>query len=76
MAHWKGTYNIGSKSFLITREKEILKLIIDENKSSEIAYKLFISSRTVEGHCKRLLIKVGAKNTVGLAILPLGPVEG
>ncbi|MEM6764652.1 MAG: response regulator transcription factor [Bacteroidota bacterium] len=48
------------------REKEILKLIIDELTTEEIAEKLFISPTTVISHRKSLLRKVNAKNTAGL----------
>jgi len=48
------------------REKEILKLIIDELTTSEIASQLFIAESTVESHRANLLIKLGARNTAGL----------
>ncbi|MFK7774334.1 MAG: response regulator [Saprospiraceae bacterium] len=51
---------------LTRREKEILKLIIDEYTTDEIAAKLFISSTTVISHRKNLLRKVNAKNVAGL----------
>jgi DNA-binding NarL/FixJ family response regulator len=53
---------------LSEREVEVLKLICQEFTSQEIADKLFISKRTVEGHRNRLLEKIGAKNTVGLVV--------
>jgi DNA-binding NarL/FixJ family response regulator len=48
------------------REKEILQLILDELTTQEIAEKLSISVSTVETHRSSLLLKVGAKNVVGL----------
>lgn len=48
------------------REKEILKLIIDELNTEEIAKKLFISDTTVISHRKSLLRKLNVKNTAGL----------
>lgn len=48
------------------REKEILRLIVDEFTTDEIAAKLFISSTTVISHRKSLLRKLNAKNTAGL----------
>lgn len=51
---------------LTRREKEVLKLIIDEYTTDEIAAKLFISSTTVISHRKNLLRKVNAKNVAGL----------
>lgn len=51
---------------LTRREKEVLKLIIDENTNTQIADKLFLSLRTVEKHRTSLLQKLGVKNTAGL----------
>lgn len=48
------------------REKEILRLIIDECSTDEIAAKLFISDTTVISHRKSLLRKLNVKNTAGL----------
>jgi DNA-binding NarL/FixJ family response regulator len=48
------------------REKEVLRLIIDELSNQEIAEKLFISVRTVEAHKRNLLEKTGSKNLAGL----------
>jgi len=48
------------------REKEILRLIVEELTTDEIAAKLFISSSTVISHRKSLLRKLQAKNTAGL----------
>lgn len=53
---------------LSEREQEVLRLICQEFTSQEIADKLFISKRTVEGHRNRLLEKIGAKNTAGLVV--------
>lgn len=53
---------------LTSREKEVLQLICEEYTTPEIADKLFISSRTVEGHRNNLLTKLGCKNTAGLVV--------
>ena len=61
--------NIGSKGGRLTitrREKEIITLITEEFTNDEIATKLDISRRTVEGHRKNILLKLGLKNTAGL----------
>lgn len=50
------------------REMEVLTLICQEYTSKEIADKLFISSRTVEGHRRSLQDKTGARNLVGLVL--------
>ena len=51
---------------LSRREKDVLKLILDECTTQEIADKLFISFGTVETHRRNMLIKTGARNTAGL----------
>lgn len=51
---------------LSRREKQVLKLIVEEHTTSEIAAQLFISFGTVETHRRNLLIKLGARNTAGL----------
>lgn len=53
---------------LTEREKEILLLICQELTNTEIAEKLFISPRTVDGHRNNLLAKTGARNTAGLVV--------
>jgi len=53
---------------LSKREIEIVKFICFEHTNQEIANKLFLSKRTVDGHRHRILEKIGAKNTVGLVI--------
>jgi DNA-binding NarL/FixJ family response regulator len=56
-----------NKQHLMTRrEKEILKMIAEENTNNEIATKLFLSLRTVENHRNNLLNKLNVKNTAGL----------
>ncbi|MFK8161577.1 MAG: response regulator [Lewinella sp.] len=50
------------------REMEVLSLICQEYTSKEIAEKLFISARTVEGHRRSLQDKTGARNLVGLVL--------
>ena len=56
---------------LTKRELEILTLICEQYTSAEIAEKLFVSIRTVHGHRNNLLLKTGAKNTVGLVMYAL-----
>lgn len=53
---------------LSERELEILRLICQQMTSQEIADKLFIARRTVEGHKGNLLLKTSVKNTAGLVI--------
>lgn len=51
---------------LTEREIEILRLIIQEYTSDEIAKKLFISKKTVDNHRQHILEKTNSKSTVGL----------
>lgn len=53
---------------LSEREKEILKLICQQYTAPQIAEKLCISFRTVEGHKSNLLLKTSARNLAGLVI--------
>ena len=48
------------------REKEVLKLIVEEYTTQEIADKLYISLKTVESHRSSLLGKLNARNSAGL----------
>jgi len=61
----------GEKQLITRREKEILKLILEENTNQQIADKLFLSLRTVENHRNNLLQKLNAKNTAGLVKIAL-----
>ncbi|GCC51434.1 DNA-binding response regulator [Chryseotalea sanaruensis] len=51
---------------LSRREIEILQLICEQMKTEEIANRLFISIKTVNGHRNNLLQKTGARNAAGL----------
>lgn len=50
------------------KEKEVLKLICKEHTNAEIADKIFLSPRTVEGIRATLLEKIGVRNTAGLVL--------
>lgn len=50
------------------REKEVLELLCQQYTAKEIAEKLFVSKRTVEGHKENLFVKTGSRNLVGLVI--------
>jgi DNA-binding NarL/FixJ family response regulator len=68
-ANAKGITNIQSIPIEISqREREVLKLICEEFSNVEIAEKLFISVRTVDGHRNNLLAKTGCHNTAGLVL--------
>lgn len=53
------------------REVEIIRLICQQLTAQEIADKVFLSKRTVEGHRTRILEKMNVKNTAGVVIFAL-----
>lgn len=53
------------------REEEILQLICQQYTAEEIAEKLFISVKTVNGHRNNLLQKTGSRNVTGLVLYAL-----
>ncbi len=55
-------------TYFTKREKEVLELICKQMTTAEIADKLFISPRTVEGHRNNLLLKTESKNMAGLVV--------
>lgn len=68
-ANTKGVLKVQSIPIeLSQREIEVLKLICEEFSNIEIAEKLFISVRTVDGHRNNLLAKTSCHNTAGLVL--------
>jgi len=59
------------KISITDRERQILKLITQEATNTNIALSLNISKRTVETHKKNIILKLGAKNTIGLIKIAL-----
>lgn len=55
-------------TYFTKREREVLDLICEQYTTNEIAAKLFISPRTVDGHRNNLLLKTEAKNLAGLVV--------
>jgi len=51
---------------ITARELEVLQLIGDGYTNMEIADRLFLSKRTVEGHRQNLIDKIGVKNSASL----------
>ncbi len=56
---------------LTPREIEIIKLIMEEYSSEEIAEKLFISKRTVDTHRKNIIHKTNTRTLVGLIMFAI-----
>jgi DNA-binding NarL/FixJ family response regulator len=64
--------NIFFEDIILTkREREILELICNQNSTQQIAEKLFISPRTVEGHRNNLLLKTDSQNSAGLVVFAI-----
>jgi DNA-binding NarL/FixJ family response regulator len=53
---------------LSKREIEVIRLICREHTNKEIADKLFISPRTVDGHREKILQKTKARNVAGIVM--------
>lgn len=58
--------NMAVFSALTEREKHIIKLVAEEMTNTEVAKKLKISKRTVEGHRAKINSKIQVRNTAGL----------
>ncbi|MEL6590117.1 MAG: response regulator transcription factor [Bacteroidota bacterium] len=67
----QGVPSIGPKISLTKREQEVLDYIVRGISTPEIAEKLFISKRTVEGHRHNLLKRLEVNNTAGLVVKAL-----
>ncbi len=51
---------------LTEREREVLRLVAEGNSSREIAGRLGLSAKTVEGHRSRIMSKLGIRDLAGL----------
>lgn len=60
--------SVFDEDYLTKREKEVLLLICKQMSTTEMAERLFISPRTVEGHRNNLLLKTESKNVAGLVV--------
>lgn len=68
----KQRMNMENMKILTSREQEVLKLIVQEFTSEEIARKLFISKKTVDHHRANILEKTGCKSIIGVVKFALG----
>lgn len=55
-----------NKADLTPREIEIIQLMSKEHTTREIAEKLFVSIRTIDGHRERIFEKTKARNAIGI----------
>lgn len=63
-----GVFLVDMNEHLSDRELDVLHQIVKGLSTHEIADKLFISHRTVEGHRANLIAKTGTRNVVDLVI--------
>jgi len=61
----------GESASLTKRELEILRLICEGLTNAQIAERLYLSIRTVEGHKSNIISKTGVRNTIGLMMYAL-----
>lgn len=62
-------YQSGHRDHLVVfteREKDVIQLICDGCTSKDVARRLYISQRTVEGHRTRIMQKMRVRSTAGL----------
>jgi DNA-binding NarL/FixJ family response regulator len=53
------------------KELEVIRLICSEFSNKEMAEKLHLSSRTVEGYREKIIEKINAKNTAGIVVFAM-----
>jgi LuxR family transcriptional regulator of spore coat protein len=60
---------IGQIKTLTTRERAVLEMIVGGFPAREIAIRLGIAPRTVEGHVDQLRLKTGSRNRAHMAAI-------
>ena len=66
-----------SKSILTKREKEVFDLLIQNKITSEIAFELDISEKTVRNHISNVMQKLGVKGRAAAVVelLKIGEIS-
>jgi DNA-binding NarL/FixJ family response regulator len=59
---------INSKRKFTKKEMEIIKLVCRQFSNKEIAARLYLGTRTIEGYRKKIQQKMKVKNTAGMAV--------
>ncbi len=57
-----------NKIHFTERELEVMNLVCDGLTTAQIADKIFLSHRTVDGHRTSIMDKIGVKNTAGVVV--------
>jgi two-component system, NarL family, response regulator DegU len=60
--------SLSNKIHFSERELEIIQLVCEGLTTVQIAEKVFLSSRTVDGHRNSIMDKLGVKNTAGVVV--------
>lgn len=60
--------NLGNKIHFSERELEIIQLVCEGLTTVQIADKVCLSNRTVDGHRNSIMDKLGVKNTAGVVV--------
>jgi len=61
-------YKFNSRPEFTEKELEVMKLICEQFSNKEMAARINLSSRTIEGYREKLLEKTHSRNTVGIVI--------
>ena len=61
---------------LSSREREVLRLVLEERSNAEIAAELFVSEATVKYHVRNLLRKTGCRNRLEILATYVGQGSG
>jgi two-component system, NarL family, response regulator DegU len=64
----KKDYDLSNKIHLTARELEVIKHICEGMTTAQIADKIFLSARTVDGHRNSIMEKLGVSNTAGVVV--------
>ncbi len=59
------------ENILTPRERDVLDLMVAEQTINQIADSLYIGKETVISHRKNMMLKLGAKNAVGIVVRAL-----
>lgn len=62
----KAVFTTKFKEQFTERELEVVRLICDQLSNKEIAERLNLSVRTIEGHREKILEKMDVRNTAGI----------
>ena len=59
-------YNVGIRSTLTPKEREVLQMVAEGKTTRQISQKLAVSAKTVDSHRRQIMTKLGIKNVADL----------